>query len=145
MRVKLGSHARHVADPFLKVDRSKLDGEIVRVTFYARYSDGDWATYDFEPFLGVEDYFQIIRGPYGQKGLLISSDSGSAEYEGAFFVETIHGTRYWANAVGQRNFVFNNETLRDSIFEGRYGRWTYLENISVTADLLPEMNPNGCR
>jgi hypothetical protein len=108
---------------FVKINPSKLDGSVAKVAHYGRSvhshmygaDERAWSAVELSRFVGSSDYFQMELE-------LIQKDanySNSYYYEGAFYVETDRGTRYWANAASgpdfrtnQGNWIFSMDNLK---------------------------------
>ena len=141
--------------PYIKVNPEKLDGRITKVSFYGRQStldynspvqpvDSDWNEIAMRGFLGARDYFELANN---NDGFAISSNYGSAKYEGGFYVETEHGTRYWANAGIKKNFVFNYASMA-KIVDDCWSNYNCsdMSSVKTTAELnLEDLNPQHCR
>jgi hypothetical protein len=151
IRVAKGSHGIIKVNPFLKIDASKLDGAVTNVAFYERHSqtgasayDSEWSTVAMRKFLGASNYFEIDNN---NQGLVVVSDYSSTAYEGAFYVETDKGTRYWAKAEGDKNFQFNHGNMTpfaDSCWNA--SNCADMNAIKTTAELnRKDINPNLCR
>jgi hypothetical protein len=141
----------------------RLDGAPVRVSLFTRGVN----LLTGEEFGWHEQPFDRIAGDYYRLKLSISFDGGPSSgrppddtrYEGAFFVETDRGTRYWANAqVDGPNFFLDENLANDLIrvhgnrlfgleFPPEFGSEgsLRLDSFAVTADVMPYLNPQRCR
>lgn len=99
-------------------------------------SIGKWVDRQAFAYFG-SDYFKI--------DLELSHDyTFEHVYEGAFFVETVKGTRYWLHPAQGVNF-FVDENLRSSLLmRGSGGHFKQGKDLN-TADVFEYVNPLRCR
>jgi hypothetical protein len=144
-------------DTFLKIRATELDGAVVAVRLYGHVV-GDVTetdrTQNVDSWLGADDYFNISI-PVG--------------WQGAAYVETTSGSRYWANPAGGGNFDLDRAWFRDlEQTVGWYGTRLVSEDHQLlslgdvgnslettqqldvgalpgTALTAPYLNPVGCR
>lgn len=156
-----GSHHLTGVTLYLKTRNQDIEGKIVRVGFYAQQrntfrgcsSDEEtvrencapvagWTVFPAVPFQGTApDFWEL-------KLTVTHNFTFPHQYEGAFFVETDKGLRYWANSpLANGNFFIDG--LMAQNLETAQGRgWIYgsrFEDAIVTADEFPYLNPAGCR
>jgi hypothetical protein len=97
---------------------------------------GVWTDRVAQPFFGP-DYFKIqfeLKHMYTFEHV----------FEGAFFVETDKGTRYWLNPSGGGDFFIDRNMRQDLLNRGSGGYYPQGKEL-VTADVFPYLNPAGCR
>lgn len=125
----LGAGQRTSLRFFLKVDPSRLDGDVAGVGFYGRKSDvnevcegfavrsnplcagvGAWHLYGGSRFVfGSDDYYEVQLEVTDIEGNLF-------EHEGVFFVQSDVGTRYWLHPEsGERNFDFSQDFVEAAV------------------------------
>lgn len=132
---------------YVKVLPSRLDSPIKEVGFHTR-KDGsaqngplnqEWTDYKLTPHFGASDYFYLY--------LPVSSDHGTASYQGVFYVRTLNNTTYWLNSAGQ-NFTFNARTFDNLVrLGGRpqgYADSPEYGLATQTVSALRSLNPNRC-
>jgi len=170
-----GDHGTARLHVWVKTLNDRLDGRITHVGFRARLSIvgvtppvqsssscdnfgdcakvGQWVDYPFQSFFGASDYFENDSTPFPQDFYIENDFIHARSYEGAFYVETDKGTRYWANAPassGDNNFHFdanmvqNVERIQGS--QHNYGVYSPDSTRAVaTRESFPYLNPAGCR
>jgi len=145
-----GSHASTYLNVWVKTLNDRLDGEITKVAFYGHHLDtgwcGDercpevwsaWEVRELDSFVGASDYFEIP--------LFLSGDySPMVQWEGAFYVETDKGTRYWTNAADGGNF-FLDRNMSDRLDQMRGGyNYTPSPAYAIPTSEFPYLNPDAC-
>lgn len=158
-RVGVGCGSYRQADVYLylKANLAALDGRPVRAGFMATVYDvenqcavwphsycsavGTWQAWEGTSFFGATDYWALKLPifPYDLK------------WEGAFFVETDKGTRYWMNARTQPNFIIDVATY--SQVSARFTENTGVapscmhdwQETLLTATDFAELNPQRCQ
>jgi hypothetical protein len=150
-----GSHGGKRITVFIKTLNDRLDGPIERVGFYRKEDatpctqmpertsmscadSGKWKDITLQAFVGSSDYFELpltIGGDY----MPFSS------YDGAFYVKTTNGTKYWANTKEGGNFVIDRNMFSNLEQMGHGGYVPDPQRAAVTADRFPYLNPGTCR
>jgi hypothetical protein len=144
-----GSHALRKVHLYLKTLNDRLDGPIDKVGFYRQRTDqrcigrpdceSSWGEDRVEAFVGSSDYFEV--------DLFIGGDySPEYRYEGAFYVQTTKGTKYWANTEEGGNFVIDGNMYRNLQGDRRGPYYQSNPQVArVAADEFPYLNPDRCR
>jgi hypothetical protein len=149
-----GSHALTQITFYLKTQNDRLDAPIDHVGFYRRRVDPycpspghehncddsqAWSDERLRPFVGASDYFEL--------SLLIGGDYAAENtFEGAFYVQTTKGTKYWANAEGGGNFLVDRATFNQLV--GLRPSPAYASDPQaavVIAEDFAYLNPQRCR
>lgn len=100
------------------------------------YQLDQWVDRPAREFFGP-DYFRI--------DLVLKHDyTFEHVFEGAFYVKTDKGTRYWLNPAGEQNFFVDRNMYQNLLDLGSGGYYMRGREIS-TADKFKYLNPGGCR
>ncbi|WP_164014093.1 hypothetical protein [Pyxidicoccus trucidator] len=150
------SHAYSSLFFYIKTLNWRLDSAVASVGFHGRMqlanggtcSSTDyqclsefniWKDYPATAFMGASDYWAL--------NLVLGSDfTARRYYEGAFFVRTVNGNRYWVNPSGGGNFYLDSNMHIN--VRNAFGGQVYSQSIETsinTADRFPYLNPGNCR
>jgi hypothetical protein len=150
------SETTHVT-MWVRTNNTRLDSYVSGVGFYGRARLGslecepndkrqvckgvnEWRDYPLTAFAELPNYFSIDF-------TIASPDFGAKSYEGAFYIETVAGTRYWANAENFGNFVVD-KTVAGWVEKAMNGRTSSASDITAavsTSESFYYFNPNRCR
>ncbi|MEK6705390.1 MAG: hypothetical protein AABZ06_06335 [Bdellovibrionota bacterium] len=139
---------------YVKTINDRLDGKVKKVGFYAQTRHAktggvmiDWREFTSFPFEGATDYFEFFLKDFRTD----ATWTFPHEFEGAFFVETENGTRYWANTSVGGNFVINPDLVKrieqatGRQYGDKHGGNFKVRQLPKTADFFQELNPWQCR
>jgi hypothetical protein len=142
---------------WVRTNNTRLDSYVSGVGFYGKASlesfeciandkrpickgVNEWRDYPLMSFTQLPDYFLIDFA-------IASPEFGAKRFEGAFYIETVAGTRYWANAENFGNFIIDKTVAGwvEKAMEGRTSTSSDIELAVSTAESFYYFNPNRCR
>ena len=147
LEVSNGSHGSSMIMPFVKILPSRLDAPVAEVGFRyttdsLRYSDHShvitpWHDEVLTSSSPVRDYWTT---PWGY---MVTSDFGSATFQGSFYVRTTAGTTYWARNNKGGDFVFDLNAWH-ILFGYGSTAGSYHYGVRTQRNDLRYYNPNAC-
>jgi hypothetical protein len=136
-----GAYSTPVITFFIKTLNTRLSASVEEVGFRSRefgfdesntYTHGSWLDRKARPFVDSDDYWMV-------------SLTGTMSFEGAFYVKTTDGMRYWVNPANGPNFVVQKD-LFDRLIgsERQNAAESPNDAIPTQGTFLQNFNPKDC-